>query len=84
MSSQVLLDCALDAVRAARSLALDAALTAQTPTLAELCALLDSYDIRVPQHLTVPETPQPSAIERQKLPRPSVTGNPTVPSASSV
>jgi hypothetical protein len=49
---QVLLDCALDAAAASRCTALEAAIVSRTPTLPELCTLLDAFGVEPPVHLT--------------------------------
>ena len=49
---QVLLDCALDAAAASRCTALEAAIVSRTPTLPELCTLLDAFGVEPPKHLT--------------------------------
>lgn len=50
---QVLLDCALDAAAASRCAALEAAIVSRTPTLPELCALLDAFGVEPPKHLAL-------------------------------
>lgn len=51
--SQVLLDCALAAAAASRCTALEAAIVSRTPSLPELCTLLDAFGVEPPKHLTL-------------------------------
>jgi len=50
--SQVLLDCALAAAATSRCTALEAAIVSRTPSLPELCMLLDAFGVEPPKDLT--------------------------------
>ena len=72
--SEVLLDCAVHALMGSDCAALEAAVVAETPTLPQLCALLDACGVGVPAHLAL--SPWRSTQTSVPAPRASAAESP--------